>query len=88
MGALVSRTKAPFTAALPLWWEIVATCSGGREREAAAAAGRREEGFRRMSVDLQVQPWSRVNAVPVSAGGQFTAIQCGTLLVRGPSFVR
>lgn len=49
MRALVSRSKAPATTSLPLWWDIVAAYGGG----AGAGAGR-DEGFRRLSVDLQV----------------------------------
>ncbi|CBJ26385.1 conserved unknown protein [Ectocarpus siliculosus] len=59
MGVLVSRTKAPSTTSLPLWWEIVAAYDGGRQAAGAGAAGAgaggagRDQGFRRLSVDLQ-----------------------------------
>lgn len=60
MGALVSRTKAKTTTSLALWWEIVAAYGGGRAAAGAggggaAAGGGRDEGFRRLSVDLQVR---------------------------------
>lgn len=60
IGTLVTRTKAPHTTSLPLFWEIVATYgSGGGGSGVAGDVGggaRREEGFRRLSVDLQVRP--------------------------------
>lgn len=66
MGVLVSRTKARSTTSLALWWEIVAAYGGGRAAAAAGAPGGggvavgpggdgRDQGFRRLSVDLQVQ---------------------------------
>lgn len=51
MGTLVSRSKAAVTTSLPLWWDIVGAYGSGR--------GGAEEGFRRLSVDLQVRPTAR-----------------------------
>lgn len=63
MGVLGSRTKAPSTTNLPLWWEIVAAYDGGRQAGGGGGGGGgagvggagRDQGFRRLSVDLQVR---------------------------------
>lgn len=54
MGVLASRTKASATTTLPLWWEIVTAC-GGREAGGGAEAARPDQGFRRLTIDLQVR---------------------------------